>query len=240
VANQKRQKAHTVTQAGLDYAVYNVGRLIHLVDQRVECFFPGRIHRCRRDSHQYDPGGTGNYFTIQCSTGGTASKYQVQILVTAYTQNQGTMRPTRRPPGGDKPKNLGGRLASGINAPAAFYAINKPSGSGGTVQWGPIVVFDSNTWAVQGNMDGWQFPRKFSQGLIGTSSFYPRCTGTPPNDSDGVEYWCNTSLGYLSNIDLATYQALAQAETGVPLPTCINNAANCTPVPRGALHRRGE
>src|SRR5262245_18190372 len=69
VAHQKRQEAHFGTQTGLDYALQVLANPT-VFSNALLGFFPAEFTD-GGTPHFYDPGGTGNAFTIEFSTGAT-------------------------------------------------------------------------------------------------------------------------------------------------------------------------
>jgi hypothetical protein len=226
VANQKRQKAHNLTQAGLSYAILTLAASSTTWTNALNASFPLEFTDPGGTPHQYaPPGGAGEYYTIQCSTGGALAKYQLQILVTGYTRVHGTMVPLRALSAVVSQKTLGATLPNGLNASAATVLAHPPNGPV-DINWGPVMVLDpTNTWTVTDPMDSGQYPRKFAQAGIG-GTVHLRSQSSPAVNSDNLEYWAYSSLGYPSEIDLPSYQTAARNTTLTTPPVAKNVAAN--------------
>jgi hypothetical protein len=244
VSNSKRQKASSATQQGLAYAIHTLSYSTYTWTNALQGIFPDEYVNINNSScnpyglNCYDPGISGNLFTISCSTGVATNQtpiasYQVGVLITAYTQQQGSYVPTRALSAVLSQKTASVTLPNMVTASSALELFNAPSSSF-TVHWGSISMFDPNhVWDVLVPLDKELFPRKFAQNGI-TGIFHKRSEANPPVNSDGVEYWAYSSLGYPPGISQSAYQSLAQATTLTPATTPVCKSGTClTNCPNG-------
>jgi hypothetical protein len=181
-------------------------------------------------------GTKGYQFRIQCSVGeADMTGYQVKIKSTALARL--THAPTRTLQALVSHKTMGTTLRTKVSGAAALELLQTPVVNGALiVHWGPIVLMDTNTWTLNGAMDQYRFPRKFSQGGIAGSYsesnviVYPRSPTFTPPTSDNSEYWAFSQLGVVPPIDEAVYQTSATLSQ-VVLP----GSASATPFGTGNL-----
>jgi hypothetical protein len=133
----------------------------------------------------------------------------------------------------------GVKMPTGQTAPAALDLMKVPVVVDNTallrVEFGPIVVRDTNTWTLSTFLNTSKRPRKFSAGAIA-----PRVTNPDSETtSDQKEYWAYVSPGFAPLVDLADYSGRAQT-TNCPAPaSCLLGqgagaaAADCNPITAG-------
>jgi hypothetical protein len=82
--------------------------------------------------------------------------------------------------------------------------------------WGSIVCYASDPWKIHGEMDRYQFPRKYSQGPI---EGVDHERGATQEDTDDREYFGRVSLGFAAILDERLYKTQAETSSLIPPPT---------------------
>lgn len=82
------------------------------------------------------------------------------------------------------------------------------------------MCYDSAPWIIKGEMDRYQFPRKYAQGPIQGESV---ARAPDKGDTDDKEYFGRLSLGFPAVIDERYYKAQAEWPWGFMPPTALSN-----------------
>jgi hypothetical protein len=236
----KKQKSTAVALEGVAFAEHVLSKDLNTWKNALHRVCPPEFTNSETHAPIVYTGASGAPFSIQCISGDPpgfhVQDYEIELLIHGGIQDPahpGLPSYGRAYKVAVAQKTLALTMATGLQASAALElgsVLGQTSNTGGlVVHWGPIAVFNSAPLSFSNAMDTKQFPRKFSQGQIQGTTF-PRDAVT---GSDSKEYWSNSSLGFQSVIDTATYASSATYVTNIApattLPTSFNDGSTISP-----------